>query len=100
VDLGRARAALARLAVPARRQIAGRLRLDLMDGVEDDHALGHLGLVVDELALLTRAAPNAKRSLRHLLHLRFNGLLELGWHVGDRCRLDLHLPARALLEND
>ena len=37
VDLGRARAALPRLAVPAHREIVGLLRLDLVHRVEHDH---------------------------------------------------------------
>ena len=40
VDLGRARPALARLAVPAHGQVVGLLGLDLVHGVEHDHALG------------------------------------------------------------
>ena len=40
VDLGRARAALAGLAVPAHGEVVGLLGLDLVDGVEHDHALG------------------------------------------------------------
>ena len=39
VDLGRARAALARLAVPPAGQVGGRSGLDPVEDVEDDLAL-------------------------------------------------------------
>src|SRR5262249_42075996 len=42
VDLRGAGAALARLAVPAARQVRRLRRLDLVDGVEHDHALADL----------------------------------------------------------
>ena len=61
VDLGRARAALAGLAVPAHGEVVGLLGLDLVHGVEHHHALGDLGLVVLELAACRVAAPDAKR---------------------------------------
>jgi hypothetical protein len=66
VDLGRAGAALAGLAVPAAGEIVGRLRLDLVDGVEDHHALADLGGVVLERPALPIATPDAKGGL-HLL---------------------------------
>ena len=44
VDLRRARAALAGLAVPAHREVGRLLGLDLVHGVEHDHAFGHLGV--------------------------------------------------------
>ena len=50
VDLGRARTALPRLAVPAAGQIGRLLGLDLVHRVEDHHALGDLGAVVLEAA--------------------------------------------------
>src|SRR5678815_185614 len=65
VDLGRARAALAGLAVPAQRQVGRRLGLDLVQGVEHDHALRDLGLVVAELAAPCVAAPDAEGRTRH-----------------------------------
>ena len=46
VDLRRARAALAGLAVPAHGQVRRLLGLDLVHGVEHDHAVGHLGVEV------------------------------------------------------
>src|SRR5262249_61871187 len=60
VDLRRAGAALARLAVPARGEVGRRLRLDLVDRVEDDHAGRDLGGVVLEAALAALAAPDAE----------------------------------------
>ena len=46
VDLGRARPALAGLAVPANGEIVRLLGLNLVDGVEHDHAFGDRGRVV------------------------------------------------------
>src|SRR5262249_11013424 len=60
VDLGRARAALAGLAVPAAGEVAGLRRLDLVDTVEHDHAFAVLDGVVLELAAVFLAAPDAK----------------------------------------
>ena len=50
VDLGAARAALAGLAVPAHREVAGLGRLQPVDRVEDDLALLDRDGVVAELA--------------------------------------------------
>src|SRR5262249_55033757 len=60
VDLGRAGAALARLAVPPDREVVGLLGLDLVDHVEDVHAGRRLGPVLDVLALAAGAAPDAQ----------------------------------------
>ena len=46
-------------------QVGGLRRLDLVDGVEDDHALADLGGVVLELAAVGVAAPDAERGLGH-----------------------------------
>jgi hypothetical protein len=56
VDLGGARSALARLAVPARGEVRRALGLDLMNGVEDDHPLPDVGLEIDELRFFDVAA--------------------------------------------
>ena len=56
VDLGGAGAALAGLAIPAAGQVVGLRRLDLVDGVEDDHALADVGLVVLKFAGSCRRA--------------------------------------------
>ena len=69
VDLGAARAAATRLAVPAHREIGLLLRLDLVDGVEDDHAGVGLDLVLLELAAaldLRVGAPDPELVLRAL----------------------------------
>ncbi len=58
VDLRRARAAFARFAVPAAGEIAGLFGLDLMHGIEHDHALGHLGRGNRQISL--RRARRAK----------------------------------------
>src|SRR5258707_10292069 len=65
VDLGRARSALARLAVPAHGQVGGLLGLDAVDGVEHDHALRDLGRVIHEAAALGIATPDAEGRGRH-----------------------------------
>ena len=58
VDLGRARSALARLAVPADGQVVGLFGLNLVDGVEHDHALGDRGREVLQLSAAVPAAPD------------------------------------------
>ena len=66
VDLHAARAALARLAVPATGEIGGVLLLDLVDAVEHHHSCLHVDGVLDEVAIiLLIAAPDPKRSVRH-----------------------------------
>ena len=60
VDLGRARAAFSGFAVPATSEVPGGFGLYLMHGVEHDHPLGDLGLVVDHLAAVTSAASDAE----------------------------------------
>ncbi len=72
IDLCRARAALARLAIPAHREIVCLLRLDLMHGVENDHAFIRLGDVVVQRAAAVRTAPQpeAARPVTHRRILR------------------------------
>ena len=84
VDLGRARAALPRLAVPPHGQVAGLLGLDLVHGVEHDHALADLGRVVAKRALRLVAAPDAEGSLRHVFSL---SLLAVSCSNAVRCWL-------------
>ena len=71
VDFRRARAALAGLAVPAAGEVVRLRGLDLVDDVEHDHALGGLGLVIDELAGLAFFArtPDAESDCRSFCHL-------------------------------
>ena len=54
VDLRGAGAALAGLAIPAAGEVVGLFRLDLVNGVEHDHALGDFGGVVLELPAAAR----------------------------------------------
>ncbi len=61
VDLSRARSTLPCLAVPAHREIARALSLDLMDGIENDHAFGDAGRVVLKLSARRRASPDSER---------------------------------------
>src|SRR6185436_8351411 len=64
VHLGRARSAFSRLAVPADGEIVGLLRLNLVHGVEHDHAFRHIGVVVFERAALRIAPPDPERRRR------------------------------------
>src|SRR5215210_206611 len=67
VDLGAARAAVGRLAVPAHRQVGGLLGLYREHGVEDNHALYQRYLVGDLLTALRVAAEDPEP--RHLVAL-------------------------------
>src|SRR6185437_108765 len=60
VDLGGARPALTRLAVPAHRQIVRALGLNLMDGVQHDHSIGYRSSVLLEMPGRAVAAPYLK----------------------------------------
>src|SRR5207248_4160994 len=62
----RARAALARLAVPAHGQVGGLFGLDAVHRIQDHHALRHLGAVVAEGAGLPIATPDGEGGL-HLV---------------------------------
>ena len=85
VDLRRARAALARLAVPADGQVVGLVGLDAVHGVEHDHALADLGRVV--AAARRRPAPRARSGTwQRSLLLLLDGLLQVGRHGRDRSR--------------
>ena len=54
-----ARAALGGLAIPAHGQIGRLVRLNGMDGVQDDHARRERHLVIDRLAAIFVAAKNS-----------------------------------------
>ena len=54
VDFRRAGAALAGLAIPAAGEVVGLRRLDLVDGVEHDHAFGDFRGVIHELPAARR----------------------------------------------
>ena len=66
VDLGAARAALARLAVPAHGEIGRVRRLDAVHDVEDDHALIGRHAVIDELPAGAVAAPDLHADVGHV----------------------------------
>jgi len=87
---------LPRLAVPAHRQIAGLIRLDAVDRVQDHHPLGDLGDVLAESAAFGVAAPDGERGVS--LHL-LDDLLQLRGNLRDRPALDAHLSARTLLRH-
>src|ERR1700683_3037249 len=57
IYLGRARSAFAGLAVPAHGHVIGLGGLDAVNNVQHNHAILDLGLVIDEPAGLTLAAP-------------------------------------------
>ena len=75
VDLRRAGAALAGLAVPAHREIVGLLGLDAVHRVEHDHAFADLGRVVAERPLLPIAAPDSERRLGHVGPTQFSWMI-------------------------
>ena len=98
VDFGRARAALAGLAVPAHREIVGLLGLDLMNGVEHHHAFGDLGGVVLELAAATCRRARFERLPSPSLHL-LDDLLQLVASSAAAARAShLHLAIRAFAD--
>src|SRR5205823_5254884 len=65
VDLHRARAALAGLAVPAQREIVGLRRLDAMQDVEHDHAGLDLDFEALEVTARGVATPDLELPLAH-----------------------------------
>src|SRR5687767_10503530 len=65
IDLGRAGAALAGLAVPAQRQVGSLLALNLHRGIEHHHPFRDFGLVIFELAAVGVPAPNSKGGSGH-----------------------------------
>jgi hypothetical protein len=61
-----ARSALPCLAVPADRHVGRLLRLHAVDGIEHNHPLGFVGLIVLEGAASTGlGAPDSESRLRH-----------------------------------
>ena len=95
VDLGAAGAALAGLAVPADREVAGLGGLHPVDGVEDDLALGDLDRVVAELAAALVAAPDPHlQVVAHVTCLSVEVLLELVRHDRQRLLVQVHAGAR------
>src|SRR5438552_14954061 len=92
VDLGAARAALAGLAVPAHREVAGLRRLDAVDDVEHHHARARLDLVFLEVAPTGVAPEHAHRDGRH--HLRsWNSALSSAGISGSGSRLTWTRPS-------
>ncbi len=65
VDLGGTRPALSGLAVPPAREVRRLRRLDLMNGIKDDHPLAHLGGVVLELTGGVVASPDTECGMGH-----------------------------------
>src|SRR5205814_190259 len=61
VDLCRAGAALACLAIPSNSEVVGLGGLHLMNRIEDDHARSDRRLVIFELAAQGITAPDAQR---------------------------------------
>ena len=102
VDLRRAGAALARLAVPAASEVAGLRRLDAVDRVEHDHPGDDLGGVVAKCAVWrlrlrqTLKLPGVGRWQLVVIVLLFDDLLQFRRHLGNRHAPQLHRrrPAR------
>ena len=88
VDLGATRATLGRLAVPAAGKIVREVGLDVMDGVEHDHALdgGHFE------TLLTAARRVATEDLQHDLSVVRGGRRLI--RAGSRLRRSAHAGIR------
>src|SRR2546425_1344952 len=92
VDLGAARAALAGLAVPATGEVVGLSRLDLVDHVEDDHALLGLDAIVLEAAGRGVAAEHPHRELGHRYFLSWKSALSSAGISGSGSRLGASAP--------
>ena len=67
VHFRRARSAFARLAVPSTGEVVRLLRLDVMHGIEHDHAFGDFGRVIAKLAAACVAAPDSESGGAHNL---------------------------------
>ncbi len=65
VDLGAARAATGRLAIPADGQVAGLAALDFQHRVEDNHPGLGFYLVGDDVAVDAASSPDVERALAH-----------------------------------
>src|SRR5215213_373332 len=98
VDLGRAGAALAGLAVPAHGQVAGLGRLDAVDGVQHHLAVlaGHG--VVAQVPAAGVAAPQAQGDVvaGHELGFSSNSVCRSSGISSSGSRLTVTLPSRAL----
>src|SRR5437867_7451388 len=92
VDLGAARAALARLAVPAHREVGGLRGLDAVDEVEHHHPRIRLDAVLLEVPAAGVSAEHVHGEGRH--HLRsWNSPLRSGGISGSGSRLTCTRPA-------
>src|SRR3954447_23589348 len=70
IDLSGTRAALACLTIPPYRQVGCLLRLNAVNGIEDDHTLVDRSNKILELTTGRISAPDSKQRLRrHLFHL-------------------------------
>src|SRR5438552_6552293 len=65
VDLGRARPALARLAVPAHGEVRSEIALDVMERVQDDHSRRDRDAVLDEFSAVRRPAKDPEDRFLH-----------------------------------
>ena len=67
VDFGGTGATFSRLAVPSNRQVICLFGLDAVDGIEDYHAFGDVGFVIDKCGIVCLAAPDSKGCFRHFI---------------------------------
>src|ERR1700735_564702 len=65
IDLRRARAALAGLAIPAHRQVGRLVRLDVVERIQHDHSRGNGDAVRDGLPTLAVSPEHLKDCFRH-----------------------------------
>src|SRR2546428_3047590 len=92
VDLGAARAALARLAIPAHREVGGLRGLDAVDEVEHHHPPIRLDAVLLEVPAAGVSAEHVHGDGRH--HLRsWNSALRSGGISGSGSRLTWMRPS-------
>ncbi|HXP15913.1 MAG TPA: hypothetical protein VN868_02345 [Terriglobales bacterium] len=65
IDLGRARAALARFAIPADGQVRRLVRLDMVERIQHDHSRSHGHTVGDRLPAFAVSPEDLKDCFRH-----------------------------------
>src|SRR5580700_6137075 len=71
VDLCRARAALARLAIPAHRQVGSLVRLNMVERIQHYHPRGNWDAVGGELSTRSVSPEHLKYCFRHFAILRY-----------------------------
>src|SRR4051812_32062371 len=100
IDLSGTRAAFACLAIPPHGQVGRLLRLNAVNGIENDHALVDWSDEILELTAGRISAPDSKQGLRcHLFHLLDHGFEFVGQRP-KRTLLNNHCAVRTALDHD